>query len=76
VKPEQATLSARPITLEQFLKFTNLVETGGTAKQLIQSGQVKLNGQTETRRRKKLSADDVVLALGQSLRVADMLSPE
>jgi ribosome-associated protein len=51
------------IRLDQFLKLTGLVKSGGEAKHLIQGGQVLLNGQVETRRSKKLHAGDVV-ALG------------
>lgn len=50
----------RPLRLDQFLKLCGVVETGGQAKQLIQDGEVLLNGEVETRRRKKLSIDDVI----------------
>jgi ribosome-associated protein len=49
-----------PIRLDQFLKLTGLVKSGGEAKHLIQSGEVLLNGQVETRRSKKLQVGDVV----------------
>ena len=42
------------IKLDQFLKLANVVQTGGEAKVLIQSGQVLVNGQVETRRGRKL----------------------
>ncbi len=48
------------IRLDQFLKFQGVVETGGQAKLLIQSGEVRVNGQIETRRRRKLHLGDVV----------------
>ena len=62
-----------PIRLDQFLKLTGLVETGGHAKALIQSGEVCVNGQVETRRRKQLGPEDVVALHGHSLRVGDFL---
>lgn len=46
--------------LDQFLKWQNLAETGGHAKVLVQSGQVKVNGEIETRRGRKLQSGDVV----------------
>lgn len=49
-----------PIQLDQFLKREGLVMTGGEAKMLIQSGEVRLNGEVETRRRKKLALGDKV----------------
>ncbi len=48
------------IRLDHFLKLSGAVETGGEAKLLIQSGGVLLNGETETRRRKKLRIGDKV----------------
>ena len=48
------------IKLDQFLKWQGLVETGGQAKQLIQSGAVRVNGQVETRRGRKLVDGDTV----------------
>ena len=48
------------ICLDQFLKLTSIAESGGQAKVMIQGGQVKVNGALETRRRRKLTADDLV----------------
>ncbi|TVS15485.1 MAG: RNA-binding S4 domain-containing protein [Planctomycetaceae bacterium] len=50
----------REIRLDQFLKVEGLVGTGGQAKLLIQAGEVLVNGQIETRRRRKLDPGDVV----------------
>ncbi|GAB6159139.1 S4 domain-containing protein YaaA [Desulfotomaculum varum] len=52
------------IRLDQFLKWANITDTGGQSKILIQSGQVKVNGVTETRRGKKLKANDMVEVAG------------
>ena len=48
------------IDLDQFLKLCRAAETGGHAKVLIQSGEVKVNGEVETRRRRKLRNGDQV----------------
>lgn len=48
------------IHLDQFLKAHGLVATGGQAKVVIQGGEVLLNGQVETRRRKQLRQGDMV----------------
>jgi ribosome-associated protein len=48
------------IRLDQFLKVQGIVETGGQAKVLIQLGEVWVNGEMETRRRRKLQPGDVV----------------
>lgn len=49
-----------PIELAQFLKLKRVVGSGGEAKLLVQSGQVSVNGQVETRRGRKLQPGDVV----------------
>lgn len=48
------------IRLGQFLKMADLAETGGEAKQIVQQGRVKVNGEVETRRGRQLHAGDVV----------------
>lgn len=58
------------IKLDQFLKLAQVVQTGGEAKMLIQSGQVLVNGQVETRRGRKLRPGDVVVVDGEELVVA------
>ena len=47
--------------LDQFLKWQNLVSSGGEAKILIQSGFIKVNGEIETRRGRKLNKGDKVM---------------
>ena len=42
------------IKLQDLLKFANLVETGGEAKECVQSGEVQVNGEVCTMRGKKL----------------------
>jgi len=53
-------LRAQPVELYKLLKFEGLAASGGEAKALIADGQVKLNGEVETRKRKKIVAGDVV----------------
>lgn len=48
------------IRLDQFLKLTGAVETGGHAKLAIQGGEVLVNGAIETRRRRQLRDGDLV----------------
>ncbi len=49
------------ITLQNLLKVTNIVATGGEAKYVIVDGLVQVNGEFESRRGKKLRAGDVVI---------------
>jgi len=57
------------IRLDQFLKWQGLTATGGQAKVVIQGGQVRVNGEVDTRRGKKLVAGDVVEFEGQKFTV-------
>ncbi|BAL99998.1 MULTISPECIES: RNA-binding S4 domain-containing protein [Caldilinea] len=57
------------IKLEQFLKLAQVTSTGGQAKLLIQSGQVRVNGVVETRRGRKLHPGDRVEVGGEVLIV-------
>lgn len=65
--------AANLICLDKFLKASSLVETGGRAKTLIQAGQVLVNNQVETRRRRKLVGTDIVTIEGQSFHVSDLI---
>jgi len=57
------------IDLQTFLKLTNLVESGGQAKSVIQGGKVIMNGLVETRRSKKLFVGDEVTYNNKTLDV-------
>lgn len=57
------------ITLGQALKAANVVGTGGEAKVLIQTGEVRVNGEVETRRGVKLREGDVVEAGDERIEV-------
>lgn len=48
------------IKLDRFMKFADMVYTGGDAKGFIQDGEVKVNGEVCTQRGKKLREGDVV----------------
>ena len=65
--------SSRPICLDQFLKLVGVADTGGMAKVLIQDGQILVNGEIETRRRKQLAPDDRVQFQDDSFVVGDYL---
>lgn len=48
------------IRLGQFLKLANLAEDGAFARELIQGGDVRVNGEVEVRRGRQLSDGDCV----------------
>ena len=57
----------KTMKLDQFLKWQNLVSSGGEAKTFIKSGSVKVNGEIETRRGRKLIKGDKVMFLKNEL---------
>lgn len=59
------------IKLGQALKAAGLVESGVEAKEVIQDGLVKVNGETDTRRGRKLYAGDVVTYNGEEIKIED-----
>lgn len=57
------------IELYKLLKFIQLAESGGDAKMMVEEGLVKLNGETEYRKRAKVKPGDVVEAEGYQILV-------
>lgn len=53
-------LTHAPVELYKVLKFENLAASGGEAKHMISRGLVRVNGQVETRKRKKILPGDVI----------------
>jgi ribosome-associated protein len=59
------------IELYKILKRENMAATGGEAKYLIDRGQVKVNGEVETRKRRKTVSGDVVELNGEKILVLE-----
>ena len=64
------TITTEFIKLQDLLKFANLVESGGEAKECVQGSEVMVNGEICTMRGKKIRPGDVVVFDGQDLTVA------
>lgn len=62
-----------PLPLGSFLKLAGAVGTGGHAKLLVQGGEVKVNGELETRRSRILQYGDVVDVHGVEYRACSSL---
>lgn len=48
------------ITLDALLKAAGIADSGGQAKEMIQAGEVRVNGEVETRRGRKLRGGETV----------------
>lgn len=66
---QEVKITTEFIKLDALLKFAGLTETGGEAKEAVQAGRVKVNGQVCAMRGKKLRPGDVVELDGTELTV-------
>ena len=65
MQEEKIQITTEFIKLDALLKFANVVMTGGEAKQIIQEGEVLVNGEVCTMRGKKMRPGDVAEIGGQ-----------
>lgn len=57
------------ITLGQFLKFADVIYSGGEAKAFLVSNEVIINGEQDNRRGRKLRLNDEIEILGKKYRI-------
>jgi ribosome-associated protein len=60
MKEIEFKLSGEYIELIKLLKLLHLAESGVRAKMLVESGEIKINGTQELRKRAKIRSGDVV----------------
>ena len=64
-KTEKITITSEFITLGQFLKYADMISTGGEAKLFLQENEVIINGENDNRRGRKLRDGDKVEILNK-----------
>ncbi|HEY6087197.1 MAG TPA: RNA-binding S4 domain-containing protein [Burkholderiaceae bacterium] len=69
MSPIEFPLRGEYISLDALLKASGLASSGGAAKVLIADGGVRVNGEAETRRGRKLRAGDEVVLGDRLVRV-------
>ncbi len=57
------------IKLDAFLKWANIASMGSEAKFYIQEGEIKVNGNIEMQRGKKLTKGDIIEFKGESYKI-------
>jgi len=62
-------ITREPVELYKILKFEGMAATGGEAKQAVAEGLVRVNGEVETRKRKKIFSGDTIEFGGESIRI-------
>ena len=66
-----AELESEFVELYKILKFEGLAESGGDAKQAIADGLVSVNGEVETRKRKKIRPGDQIDFIDHHIEVIE-----
>ena len=63
-------IKKEPIELYMILKLENMVSSGGEAKFVIAEGLVLVNGEVETRKRKKIIAGDIIEFNNEKMQIS------
>lgn len=58
------------ITLGQFLKVADIIQSGGEAKMFLANNEVYINGELDVRRGRKLRENDVIKVDGEEFVIA------
>ncbi len=64
---EKIRIKTEFIKLDSALKYAGLTFTGGEAKNAVQNGEIKVNGEVCTVRGKKLRDGDKIEAFGEEI---------
>ena len=59
------------VTLGQFLKLADIIQTGGEAKFFLSENRIIINGEEDNRRGRKLREGDVAEVLGKSYKITN-----
>lgn len=57
------------VTLGQFLKIADIVNTGGEVKIFLIENEIKVNNESENRRGKKLYKGDIIEVSGEKYQI-------
>lgn len=63
-------ISSPYVTLGQFLKMTDWIESGGQAKYAVKELKITVNGEKEDRRGRKLFPNDIVVIEGKEYTIS------
>ena len=66
---KEVYVSKEPVELYKVLKFEGMVASGGEAKLVIAEGRVLVNGEVETRKRRKIVSGDIIEFGQEKIRI-------
>ena len=68
-KPTEISIYSEYITLSQFLKLADIIQTGGEAKSFLAEHEIVIDGEVDNRRGRKLRGGEIVEVLGQTYEI-------
>ena len=68
-KQTEITIYSDYITLGQFLKLADIIQTGGEAKSFLAQNTVVIDGEVDNRRGRKLRGGEKIEVLGQTYEI-------
>ena len=68
-KTTEIVIDTDYITLGQFLKLADIIQSGGEAKSFLAQNEVKIDGISDNRRGRKLRGGEVLDILGQKYEI-------
>ena len=68
-KPTEISIYSEHITLGQFLKLADIIQTGGEAKSFLAEHEIVIDGVLDNRRGRKLRGGEIVEVLGQTYEI-------
>ena len=69
IEMRDVEITKEPVELYKILKFEGIASSGGEAKAAIAEGLVMVNGEVETRKRKKIVAGDIIEFGDEKIRI-------
>ena len=68
-KTTEITINTEYITLGQFLKLADIIQSGGEAKSFLAQNEVEIDGMSDNRRGRKLRGGEIIEILGQKYEI-------
>ena len=68
-KKTEITINTEYITLGQFLKLADIIQSGGEAKSFLAQNEVEIDGVFDNRRGRKLRGGEIIEILGQTYEI-------
>ena len=68
-KTTEIVINTEYITLGQFLKLADIIQSGGEAKSFLAQNKVEIDGVLDNRRGRKLRGGEIIEILGQKYEI-------